>query len=1819
MMMRIHLVAVFWLLSFVVLAQHSNIRITNAATSSNGIWGSGPNGANTFFPTADDAILSATDLQNKLGAYTSVEINTTRVGGTQAGNVLVDAAVSQLNFYYYSNSSTFRITCAGELQINANMAIRTTEGPSSVLFNVGGDVRVNAVLDLSGGSVFNTNSPVRPANLSMTIGGDFIVSASGQIMTKGWSNATGAYSGLNGGNGASQTYTVSGSVNFAAGSVLDATGGGAVMPTYNNNGGTGGAITINSVNSITLRGSVVSLGGNGNNGGKGGDLSISSSNGSLDYSGVLSSEGGNDYGWVIGGNGGNITLSAPGGLSLRSNVNAGRGRGTSYTGGGIVSLSTGNTTLTTGGGVNDGLAGGSIIRGSNFIKSGAGVLRLDGVNVYSGTTTLNGGKLYLAVAGAIPSGTALTSSTGTEIDVVGNSLTLASLDGGAKITNSVGASVTLTVGSNNSSTNHTGVIEDGVGVLSLVKNGTGTMTVSGANTYTGPTTINAGVLSVGHSTGLGSVQQGTTVSSGGCLEFFGGINVGAEALSLVGVGPGSRGAFYNLSGTNSFAGEISVVSGVRVTVFNGTLNLTASNVLTGTNASLWFGGYGILSVGGAMNLGTGGITYDGGGSIYLLANNSYSGLTQVTGRNGTLRAGSNGALGSTSSGITVANQAALELTGGISILGKSLTVSGLGIGGSGGAIRNVSGDNVWSGTITVGGTVGIGLGSYSGKLSLTGSPAIAANSYGLKVYGSPGGVVELVGEALYTGQTELIGGSLLLGNNERIPDVSSLKLSGGDLSTGGYTETLAELNLNTLSSISLGNSVHTLRFSGLSGLFDFHYLTINGWQGSYANPGSTGTAGRIYVGTNAALSRDRLGQMFFYHAGTAVQYNALQLTDGELVPGSLKFTGATGHSDVRITSAATSSNGTWTLTPGGVYRFNPTADNAILSATDLQNKLGAYYFVEVSTVRAGGTQAGNMVFESPVTNLNCLTNGSNTSSLRITSGGVVQFYANMTIRSAQQLYPYNLILNAASIVRLNSVVDLSGSIASFSSNTNPTGSVTMVIGGDLVVAGTGQVLTKGWENSQPSNAGYNGGYGGAQTYAVSGSVSLAAGSVFDATGGASIRTFQTTAGTGGAISISSVNIVYMRGSVISNGGNGGWGGKGGAISISSSSSHIDYGGVLSSEGGYDSDNVIGGNGGNITLSGTTGLSLRNNVNAGLGRGLSYTGGGNVTLMTGNTTLTSGGGVNDGLVGGAIIRGYNFTKSGAGVLHFGGVNSYTGSTTVNEGKLVLNVSEAISSKSDVILAANTMLDLNGFNNTVASITGVSSAKITNGSLNASTLKFGANNSTYDGLIEDGLGVVHLEKVGAGTTTLATTANTYTGLTRISGGNLAISHGASLGSTSAGTIADGGGLRLNGVTVTGEALTLGSLPAMGVLYASTGTNIWNGTLMLSAASSIYVHQSSSLSINPPTGPAIQGTNTNLTCYVYGSLHINGEIATGLGTLTKNNTGILNLNAASSYTGLTTLASGQTILKNDLALGSNSAGTVIASGANLTLDGALNVSGETLTITSNAITANGALLTKNGASSWSGNISLAGTAVNWNTESDLTVSGTITNGSTLWTVGRTTGSTGNLIVNGIISGAGGLDKTGLGQMTLNAANTYTGLTRITAGRLVLGGNQVISNASQVYFNGGTLSTEGYSETLGQLFISDNSTLQLGAGAHMINFASAGAFTTGKTLTVNGWDGVYSIAGGASSPSLDHSGMLKTTSTKFISSNGVLRSSGVMNQYGQLRVSGQSGTSGNFFVGSTVSASALNQIKFFNVTSNTIHFSVQLGTNEVVPDLTR
>jgi autotransporter-associated beta strand protein len=555
-------------------------------------------------------------------------------------------------------------------------------------------------------------------------------------------------------------------------------------------------------------------------------------------------------------------------------------------------------------------------------------------------------------------------------------------------------------------------------------------------------------------------------------------------------------------------------------------------------------------------------------------------------------------------------------------------------------------------------------------------------------------------------------------------------------------------------------------------------------------------------------------------------------------------------------------------------------------------------------------------------------------------------------------------------------------------------------------------------------------------------------------------------------------------------------------------------------------------------------------------------------------LTSGGGVNDGLVGG-VLKGVNVSKSGVGVLGIGGANAYTGATNLNAGSIVLNIAEGIPSTSDLTMAANTVFDLHGFSNAVKSIAGVSTAKITNSASIPATLSFGTNTSTYSGLIEDGTGVVNLQKIGAGTTTLSTTANTYTGTTTITGGILAISHGLSLGSATGATVANGGYLQLNNVTVSGEPLTLYTASTSGTLRAMSGTNNWNTSINLGSASSVYVESGTSLSIAPSSGSALQGSNTNLTVYAVGNLSITGEIATGNATLTKNNAGVLTLNGANSYNGLTTLNDGQTIIKNELGLGSNLAGTTLGAPANLTLDGALNVTGETLTMTSNAMTANGSLLTKNGASSWSGNISLNGTSVYWNAESDFNVIGNVTNACTLWTVGRSASSIGNLTFNGTISGAGALEKTGTGILTLNAANTFTGLTKISAGALKLGAVDAIKNTNTLSLNGGELQTNGFDQTLAILNVSSNSSILLGAStAHALRIGELGTFYF-KMLKLYGWEGSYST--------------------------------------------GTSGTAGQIFIGnsSTLTQDKKDQIRFYDPANPTNKYApLHLSTGEVVPN---
>ncbi|MEK6547055.1 MAG: autotransporter-associated beta strand repeat-containing protein, partial [Bacteroidota bacterium] len=771
---------------------------------------------------------------------------------------------------------------------------------------------------------------------------------------------------------------------------------------------------------------------------------------------------------------------------------------------------------------------------------------------------------------------------------------------------------------------------------------------------------------------------------------------------------------------------------------------------------------------------------------------------------------------------------------------------------------------------------------------------------------------------------------------------------------------------------------------------------------------------------------------------------------------------------------------------------------------------------------------------------------------------------------------YNLVVNAGGNVRVNSVLDVSGYLCPDGYSSFPVaGSVSMVVGGDLLVSSVGQVLSKGIEHGY-ANGSFPGGNGGSQTYVVSGGIDMQAGSVLNAGGGNGYNTpsYVTTGGTGGAINLSGVNGLMLRGTVMNMGGNGYRGGAGGALSVSSSASYVDYGGVLSSQGGngYNSS-YQSGSGGNISLNGFGGLSVRTDVIASMGAVGSpgVFGPGNITLGTSNSQLTSGGGVNDGIVGG-ILKVNNFRKTGIGVLGISVLQDYKGTTNIEGGSLVILSVNPIPATSVLTLFDNAVLDLNGFDLVLLDLGGNYTSRLTNGQPNSVTLTITKGGSGMGGLIEDGAGVMNIRKTGVGMSTFHQTANTFTGTCTIEGGGLSIRHALSLGATSGGTVLNGGYLQLYGVNVTGEPLTLSGAPSTGALQATFSASSWTGAINLASSSSIYVATNASLTLTNTTGPVFQGTNTDLTLYTLGNLAINGDINTGNATLTKINSAILTLNGANSFQGLTTLNEGQTIIKNSLALGTNATGTVLGLGANLTLDGALQVQGETLSLSSNTITTTGSLLTKNGASTWSGNISMSGSSCFWNTESDFTVTGNITNAGSLLTVGRSSGTTGNLRIDGIISGVGALEKTGTGSLTLAGVNTYTGITTLSGGYLKLATSQTIREANSLNLNGGELQTQGFDLTLATLQVNANSSILLGASTpHTFRVGVLGTFYF-KMLKIYGWEGDFSA--------------------------------------------GTSGTAGQIFIGNsaTLTQNKMDQIRFYN--SALAQFApLHLSSGEVVP----
>jgi autotransporter-associated beta strand protein len=314
---------------------------------------------------------------------------------------------------------------------------------------------------------------------------------------------------------------------------------------------------------------------------------------------------------------------------------------------------------------------------SLLIDGGASALRLNG----SGITIASGAGAFTLGDG---SGTSnITVFNGT-MGMVNNSANTATLGSDLVFATTFSGNTAFAFsGSGNWLVNANLRSSNNTGANTVTTTGTGILTMSAANTYTGQTTIgNNGGSSILRATVSGALGSGIVFVAGNegsnRLELSGGITL-ANALAVNGKGNtlGQSAAVLNVSGNNTLSGTLTVnTGGTHNTVQSdaGLLTFSASTAVTsgasGTRNVL-FTGAGDIAVSGAITNGSSSglvIAKEGSGTLTLSGSNTYTGATTVSA--GTLLV--NGALGNTAVSVTGGT------LGGTGTLASTVSVSGNG-------------------------------------------------------------------------------------------------------------------------------------------------------------------------------------------------------------------------------------------------------------------------------------------------------------------------------------------------------------------------------------------------------------------------------------------------------------------------------------------------------------------------------------------------------------------------------------------------------------------------------------------------------------------------------------------------------------------------------------------------------------------------------------------------------------------------------------------------------------------------------------------------------------------------------------------------------------------------------------------------------------------------------------------------------------------------------------------------------------------------------------------------------------------------------------
>jgi len=298
---------------------------------------------------------------------------------------------------------------------------------------------------------------------------------------------------------------------------------------------------------------------------------------------------------------------------------------------------------------------GAITGNGGLTMSGTGTLTVSGTNTYSGGSTINSGTVVVSSAsslGATAGG--LTINAGTLEVATGFSSSLVYTLGNASSTVQVDPYQTLTLSS----------ALGGTGTLN--KTGSGTMVLSGANTYTGGTKINGGTLNLGSATALG--PSGTVTFGGGTLQ-------------------------YSASNTSDYSSRFSTAASQAYNIDTNGQNVTFASALTSSGATLTKVGSGTLTLTGA-NTFNGSTTINGGTLKAAAASGSALGSTSdiTVNSGGTLMLGAND---------QISNSASLTLAGGTLSKGN-YSEGSAGAQGVGAMTLTASDSHIDFGTGTVG-------------------------------------------------------------------------------------------------------------------------------------------------------------------------------------------------------------------------------------------------------------------------------------------------------------------------------------------------------------------------------------------------------------------------------------------------------------------------------------------------------------------------------------------------------------------------------------------------------------------------------------------------------------------------------------------------------------------------------------------------------------------------------------------------------------------------------------------------------------------------------------------------------------------------------------------------------------------------------------------------------------------------------------------------------------------------------------------------------------------------------------------------------------